>query len=283
MVADSFDAMRADRPYRPALGKEEALAEIERNAGAQFHPAVAKAFVAHQRGEDPYGAVTPEEEDELRSAAVPRRLGSIPGARDVKERPDLLAVGGLIAALAGVGLRMPALAFLGALAAAAGLFLRAWAQLRTARLGAALQAALAADERERVFERLAAVLEQAVDADWVGLVGWEEDGLGGSLQLSRGVAPADQALMSWLVRQAESRTDVLVAPGHELAGEHGVYAALPLRRENSALVGFVVLRTPRALQRYVHRAFAGSLDAIGLALAQRPETPEASAAAAGIA
>jgi hypothetical protein len=46
--------------------------------------------------------------------------------------------------------------------------------------------------------------------------------------------------------------------------------ALPLRRENSALVGFVVLRTPRALQRHVRSALARSLDALGLALAQRP-------------
>jgi hypothetical protein len=283
MVADGYDAMRTDRPYRPALGKEEALAEIERNAGAQFHPAVAKAFVAHQRGQDPYGAVTPEEEDELRSAAVAHGIGAIPGARDLKERPDLLALGGLITALGGVGLRLPALAFLGALAAAAGLFLRAWAQLRTARLGAALRTALAADERERIFGRLAAVFEQAVNADWVGLVTWEEDGLGGSLELSRGKSPADQALMSWLVRQAESRPDVLSASARELAEEQGVYAALPLRRENSALVGFVVLRTPRTLEHHAHAALVSSLDAIGLALADRPETAEAVAAAAGVA
>jgi hypothetical protein len=45
---------------------------------------------------------------------------------------------------------------------------------------------------------------------------------------------------------------------------------LPLRRENSALVGFVVLRTPRLLPRHVRAALAGSLDAIGLALAERP-------------
>src|SRR5207249_1794135 len=132
MVADSYDAMRADRPYRPALSQEDALAEIERNVGTQFHPAVAKAFVAHVRGEDPYGALTPEEEDELRTAAVPHRLASIPGTREVKERPDLLALGGLVTALAGVGRRMPPLAFLGALVAAGGLFLRAWARLRTA-------------------------------------------------------------------------------------------------------------------------------------------------------
>jgi hypothetical protein len=275
--------MRTDRPYRPALGEEEALAEIERNAGVQFHPAVAKAFVAHRRGEDPYSALAPNEQEELRAAAAHHRVAAIPGTRDIKERPDLLALGGLAAALAGVGVRVPPLAFLGALVAAIGLFLRAWARLRTARLQGALRAALAGDERERIFERLAAVLEQAVGADWVGLVSWEEDGLGGALEASRGQAPTEQALMSWLVRQAESRTDVIDAPARDLAEQQGVYAALPLRRENSALVGFVVMRGPRTLQRHAHAALSSSLDAIGLVLADRPEKAEDVAAAAGVA
>ena len=50
----------------------------------------------------------------------------------------------------------------------------------------------------------------------------------------------------------------------------GVYVALPLRRENSALVGFVVLHAPRALQQHVRAALAESLDSVGLALAERP-------------
>jgi hypothetical protein len=77
--------------------------------------------------------------------------------------------------------------------------------------------------------------------------------------------------MSWLVREAESREELLTAAGHELGGD-GAYVALPLRRENSALTGFLVLRTPRALQRYAAAALSGSLDALGLALARGPET-----------
>ena len=46
IVADSFDAMTTDRPYRKGLSQKAALMEIENNAGTQFHPAVAKAFVA---------------------------------------------------------------------------------------------------------------------------------------------------------------------------------------------------------------------------------------------
>lgn len=45
-VADSFDAMTSDRPYRNAMGLRDALAELERGSGNQFDPQVAEAFVA---------------------------------------------------------------------------------------------------------------------------------------------------------------------------------------------------------------------------------------------
>src|SRR5262249_61387767 len=80
IVADSFDAMTHDRPFRPALSSEEALAEIERNSGTQFHPIVAKALVAVERGHDPTAALSASELAELRHAALPSRLPAIPGA-----------------------------------------------------------------------------------------------------------------------------------------------------------------------------------------------------------
>jgi len=43
-VADAFDAMTSDRPYRKALKPEDALKEISRNRGTQFDPEIALAF-----------------------------------------------------------------------------------------------------------------------------------------------------------------------------------------------------------------------------------------------
>lgn len=44
-VADAFDAMTSDRPYRKALPWEEAREEIIRHSGDQFDPAVVEAFL----------------------------------------------------------------------------------------------------------------------------------------------------------------------------------------------------------------------------------------------
>jgi HD-GYP domain-containing protein (c-di-GMP phosphodiesterase class II) len=44
-VADSFDAMTSDRPYREAMSVDEALEEIKRCTGSQFDPEVAVAFL----------------------------------------------------------------------------------------------------------------------------------------------------------------------------------------------------------------------------------------------
>jgi HD-GYP domain-containing protein (c-di-GMP phosphodiesterase class II) len=43
-VADSYDALTTNRPYRNARSKDEALAEIQRCAGTQFDPQIVDAF-----------------------------------------------------------------------------------------------------------------------------------------------------------------------------------------------------------------------------------------------
>lgn len=44
-VADAYDAMTSDRPYRKAMSREEAVAELKRCSGTQFDPKVVNAFV----------------------------------------------------------------------------------------------------------------------------------------------------------------------------------------------------------------------------------------------
>ena len=44
-VADTYEAMTSTRPYRPALGHAEAVAELRRVAGSQLNPIVVDAFI----------------------------------------------------------------------------------------------------------------------------------------------------------------------------------------------------------------------------------------------
>jgi diguanylate cyclase (GGDEF)-like protein len=44
LVADAFEAMTSDRPYRQAPGQSFAIVELGRNAGTQFDPAVVEAL-----------------------------------------------------------------------------------------------------------------------------------------------------------------------------------------------------------------------------------------------
>jgi HD-GYP domain-containing protein (c-di-GMP phosphodiesterase class II) len=269
IVADSYDAMRTDRPYRPGLTQEQALAEIERNIGTQFHPAVAKAFVAVERGQAPADVLTPEELEQIRGASTTYRIGSVPGGRDLKERPELVALGGIVLAFSGIGLHATWLAVTGGVLAVGGVLLRTLARLRAERLTESLRAALHAGDRATLFSELVDRLERVWPVTWAALVDWDEDGLGGTIDQSRGEGPADAVVMSWLVREAESGLDVIVTPGVDL-GRDGIDIALPLRRETSALIGFLVLEGPRLPPRHVELALLETLDEIGLALAGRP-------------
>jgi HD-GYP domain-containing protein (c-di-GMP phosphodiesterase class II) len=59
-VADAFEAMTADRPYRKALSNDQALAELRKFAGVQFDPEVVDAFVKTSWADDIHEAGEPE-------------------------------------------------------------------------------------------------------------------------------------------------------------------------------------------------------------------------------
>ena len=277
IVADSFDAMTTERPFRPALTREEGLAEIERNSGTQFHPAVAKAFVAVERGQDPAAVLDADELAQLRDAAIPYRLPVIPGARDLRDRPELIAIAGVTVALVAAAFSQLELVLAGSAAGLFGLLLYVRRRIRVARLTQALLDTVGrAQSREASFDDLTTVLARACGTTWSALIDWEEDGLGGHVARERGTdGPHLAVLTSWLVREAESGETLLSVGGFELQHE-GVIVALPLRRENSALVGFVVLVLPRRLPAHVGLALADASDELALALTHRPEEPIAS-------
>jgi hypothetical protein len=226
--------------------------------------------VAVQRGIDPLTVLTTAEVEEIRGASTPYRIPLV-GAGDVKERPELLALGGVVVALAGLGFDQTWLIVAGCALALAGMALRVVVQFRASRAAAALHRALAAGhERNDVFAGVATATSLAWHHRWAALVDWDEDGLGGSVEAVRGEdGPATAALMGWLVREAESGRDAIVAAGAEL-GVDGITVALPLRRDNSALVGFLVFAAPKLPPRHVELALLESLDELGLALARKP-------------
>jgi hypothetical protein len=55
-VADVYDAMTSDRPYRAALSHEVALAELLRGSGSQFDARVVEAFLTPAEDESPAAA-----------------------------------------------------------------------------------------------------------------------------------------------------------------------------------------------------------------------------------
>jgi HD-GYP domain-containing protein (c-di-GMP phosphodiesterase class II) len=57
-VIDAWDAMRSDRPYRKALPREAAAAELRRCSGTQFDPRIVDAFLKIESQDG--GAVPPE-------------------------------------------------------------------------------------------------------------------------------------------------------------------------------------------------------------------------------
>ncbi|HEX4897511.1 MAG TPA: HD domain-containing phosphohydrolase, partial [Candidatus Limnocylindrales bacterium] len=79
-IADAYDAMIQDRPYKRKISHEAAIIELRAHAGTQFDPELVEIFC------DMYGAVAPEADPAAvgfiaaaqghRSAAIGRRRGS---------------------------------------------------------------------------------------------------------------------------------------------------------------------------------------------------------------
>jgi HD-GYP domain-containing protein (c-di-GMP phosphodiesterase class II) len=59
-VADAFDAMTSDRPYRNGMSTQVAIEEVRRGSGTQFDPRVVSAFLRAMSVEEIVTAPAPE-------------------------------------------------------------------------------------------------------------------------------------------------------------------------------------------------------------------------------
>lgn len=271
ILADAFDAMTTDKPFRKRLSRENALSEIESGSGTQFHPVIARAFIAVQRGQDPTAVVRAEELSAIRDAsALPRTTDR--GPVDVFGRPDLIALAGGGAFLVGLGMELMIVATIGAVVAAVGLKLWHGTRRRISHVTAALEEAWdVPGDQAHIFGRLVDAVERTWPVEYASFVEWSEDGVGGSVRLERGTGgPAETPLISWLLREAESGAGVVVDTGGALPGA-GVAVAVPMRRGNSALVGFLVLCGPAQPPKHLLPALETCLDPLGIAFAEAPQ------------
>jgi len=58
-LADSYDAMISDRPYRPGLSQKRVQEEIEQNAGTQFDPQIVGTFLRHIKRDGGFPCIHP--------------------------------------------------------------------------------------------------------------------------------------------------------------------------------------------------------------------------------
>ncbi|HEY7148502.1 MAG TPA: HD domain-containing phosphohydrolase [Gaiellaceae bacterium] len=269
ILADAFDAMTTEKPFRPRMTREEALAEIESASGEQFHPVIARAFVAVQLGQDPADVLTHEELTEIRDAATPP-VAPVPTLGEVFRRPEVVALMGGALVLVGLGTALFPVAVAGAIVTLVGL--KTWhsARRRVARLAKALVGAAGGGDQVQMFGSFVDVVDrpESWPLGYAAFVEWNEDGSGGGVRLERGThQPPESAVVSWLLRGAESGAGIVVDEGVELPSA-GFSAALPLRRDNSSLVGFIVLCGEQEPARYVLRAFEDCLDTLGPAFGE---------------
>jgi HD-GYP domain-containing protein (c-di-GMP phosphodiesterase class II) len=238
VVADSYDAMTSDRSYRRGLTPEQALAEIEANAGTQFHPAVARAFVAYKRGLDPLERLTPDERAEIVHGLSARPRAGLPR---LDLRSPVLTAGGVAAAFLALGVGRPHLAVPGIALAALSLSLRRLDATRVERITNRLFAALEPGSPAGSFERLHRILAGHVRLQWAAVLAWNDRELDGMILCawSRGLEePNRLAVTSWILREADANTRVLTAAPGELGPS--AHVALPLGLDHH-VAGYLVL------------------------------------------
>jgi GGDEF domain-containing protein len=244
IVVDSFDAMTSDRPYRPALTKDEALKELLDKSGTQFHPLVARAFVAVLSGETIESRLSSQEISLLKSQFRRPRTASFRLPALWQPRPAFLA--SILIALGLAGLRVAP----------------AWVYaipLSVSVLSATAWAWTAAQLRRR-RRRAEHALERGLSADTV----LSEAGLAGSagwLSLNTGALPsalpglsstALAEVQSWALRRHDASVVSLTS---------GATVVFSGATKNNCHYVLVLIRPPRRRERELVEWIAAALAA----------------------
>lgn len=266
IVADSYDAMTSDRSYRRGLPAEQALAEIEANAGLQFHPIVAKAFVALERGADPLAALSPAEREELRRGQKRPLVPKLPAIGS-----DVAIPGFLVAGLVAFGLGLPYVAAPLFAVTAAAFALDQLERRRARQLTDALRATLAHTlPPQRALAGVALELGRDRAVHWAGVVPPPEGSGTPRLRLAWGPEaerPGEAAIASWLLRESDYEGSILVSTDSEL-GRPYAHVAVPLLRDGD-LGGYLVVGLAGHPRR-VARALSACVEELAAALVTPP-------------
>ena len=269
-VADSFDAMTSDRAYRPGMSEEDALAEIERCAGTHFHPGVARAFVAMKRGADPRLELS---RTELRSFANRTSRPAVPSWATGLSAATLVALLGTVASLLALAIGSTAFALAGGIAALGGLLWRR-RDVRSAR-GLATCVREAIGPAAHPFPALVRALSRLESLDWIGVVRWDVETMSGRVELERGgltgFRPTDDAITSWLVRDADGG-ELLVAAGAEVRLS-ATLVALPLGVETTPAPVWLVLSFRHDRPGWLDQALLDVQDDLAAAFPPVADTP----------
>ena len=89
-IADAYDAMTNDRPYKGAISHEEAIAELRRHAGTQFDPELVTLFC------DLYATSAPAPDPAVLAMTQPHRPGErrsdrAPGSPATRRHPPVVS------------------------------------------------------------------------------------------------------------------------------------------------------------------------------------------------
>jgi HD-GYP domain-containing protein (c-di-GMP phosphodiesterase class II) len=274
VVADSFDAMVSDRPYRRGMVEHEALAEIERGAGTQFHPLIARAFVAMKRGLDPKRVLSQDERAAIVAGLTMRKGRALLGIPLALHRAQSGILVGALAAFVAALATEQRLLVAAALVPLVATLARITADVVRGRaLSRRIAGTLGASgDRRHPLHALRDTFATSAHPTWAAVVEWDARALRGTVVTSVGGdydPDVERKIASWLLRDAEGGVDVLRSEAEEFGG-FWLGLRLPDGGRSDRRESFAVFAFARPPAPWFERVLRSCLGEIGAHLAASP-------------